>query len=373
MAMTPKAKVGIFALIALIMLASVIAWKTDLLRLGAGYQLTGSFVNVEGLTVGSEVRYRGLNVGKIMRIDPGPYDIKLYAVISKQIKFPADSQLRVSYDGIVGQKYLEIVPGTSEAVYLPGQMLFGQKTSGIVDFVDIGAKNLEELKKIVSSIASMVDSPKFRKAIMNTVYTADKVADQLEQLTIELRQTNEGIKNIVADPKFQTAVKGTMTETAKTLTSANNFFESFGKLNIRPSGGVDLGTRANAVIGDVDIVQNDQNYLRFGIGEGPTRQMSLLDILFNSKVADDWGFRLGVINNQLGGGIAYFMSQKTSLRGDIYDINNTRPNWPKVRLGYEHEVRDFMDVTVKADDVLNDGTRNFSVGIMVKPSKAEIY
>ncbi|MFA5839347.1 MAG: MlaD family protein [Candidatus Margulisiibacteriota bacterium] len=373
MAITAKAKVGVFTLIALTSLAIVIAWKTDLLRMSEGYKLNGVFLSVEGLTVGSEVRYRGLNVGKVITINPSPYDITIQAVISKSIQFPSDSALRISYDGIVGQKYLEIVPGTTEAIYTSDKVLVGQKTSGVVDFVDIGAQNLQELKKIISSIADVVDSPKFREAFINTIYTADRVAAQLELLTEELRQTNQGIKAIVGDPKFQQSVKGTMDETAKTLTNANRFFDSVGSLDLRASGGFDIGTTANDVKGNIDVIQNSKNYLRFGLGEGPTRQMSLLDILFNSKVSDNWGFRLGVINNQLGGGVAYFPSAKTSLRGDIYDINNPRPNWPKVRLGYEYEFMDYMDLTVRADDVLNDTSRNFTIGVMVKPKNAQIY
>ena len=74
-------------------------------------------------------------------------------------------------------------------------------------------------------------------------------------------------------------------------------------------------------------------------------------MLFASKLTDDFGFRLGVINNQLGGGVAFYTTDKSTVRGDIYDINNPRPNWPKVRLGYEYEMRYYMNMTFKADDI----------------------
>ena len=183
----------------------------------------------------------------------------------------------------------------------------------------------------------------------------------------------------MADPAFQKAVKGTIRETEKTLSSANKFFDSVGSMNVRVSGGVDLGTVANAVGGNLDIVQSDRGYFRLGIGEGQaTRQISLHDVLFNSKVTDDFGFRLGVINNQLGGGVAFYPSRKTTFRGDIYDINNedvTTSNrlWPKLRLGYEFEMREYMDLAVKGDDLLNSGERNVTIGITVKPPGERIY
>ncbi|MDD5383080.1 MAG: MlaD family protein [Candidatus Margulisbacteria bacterium] len=380
MSISTPARVGLFTLIALFALGAIIVWKTDIFMTSKGYEMIGSFENIEGLTIGSEIRYRGFKVGKVMRIDPAPHDIRVYSVIDKDIKFPIDSHLRVSYDGIVGLKFLEIRPGVSGEVYATPAVLYGVKTSAIVDFIDIGAQNLIETKKIFSDIRRMIEDPKLQQAIYGTVYTANNVAGEMENLTKELRETNRGIQAIVADPKFQNNVKGTIRETEKTLSSANKFFDSVGSMNVRALGGVDVGSLANAVKGNVDIVQSDRNYLRFGIGEGPTRQVSLLDVLFNSRINDSFGFRLGTINNQLGGGLALYPSRLVTLRGDVYDINNekvagavTTRLWPKIRLGYEYQMEDYMDLAFKGDDLLNQGYRNFTIGILVKPPGARIY
>lgn len=380
MAMSTPAKVGVLTLVTLIALGMLIIWKTEIFMVRGGYQMMGTFKNIEGLTVGSEVRYRGLKVGKVMKIDVGPADIKVYSVINKGIRFPDDSDLRVAYDGIVGQKYLEIKPGTSEAIYKPSEQLYGIKTAAIVDFVDIAAQNLAETKEILINVRRIIENPKLQKAFMDTVYTANKIANDLEKLTYELRRTNQGISDIVNDPAFQANIKGTIKETEKTLSAANKFFDTVGDIKVRVSGGVDVGSLSNAVKANLDIVQSDTNYLRFGIGEGPTRQISVLDLLFSSRVSDDFGYRLGVINNQLGGGVAFYPSEKTAFKGDIYDINNettvggtTTRLWPKIRLGYEYELRDYMNLAIKGDDLLNEGDRNFTIGILVKPPGSRIY
>jgi phospholipid/cholesterol/gamma-HCH transport system substrate-binding protein len=373
MILSTPAKVGILTLVAFIALASIIIWKTEIFMVRKGYELTGSFQSIEGLTIGSEVRYRGFKVGKVLRIDPGPHDIKVYSVIDRDIKFPQDSHLRVAYDGIVGLKFLEIRPGTSEATYKPTQVIPGIRTAAIVDFVDIGSQNLQETKRIMENIRMMIEDPVMQEAIRRTVFTADKTAMEIEKLTMELRETNQGIRDVVADPKFQQNVKGTIRETEKTLSSANEFFDAVGNINLRASAGLDVGSRANAVRGNVDVVQKQGNYFRVGIGEGPTRTVSLLDVLFAAKASQEFGYRLGVINNQIGGGIAFYPSQKVTFRGDIYDINNPRPNWPKLRLGYEYEMREYMDMMLKADDLLNEGNRNVSVGIQIKPPGERIY
>jgi hypothetical protein len=373
MGLSTAAKVGVITLVGLVLIGIVIVWKTDILLVGRGYQLIASFDNVEGLTIGSEVRYRGMKVGKVTKIDPGPYDIKLFTVIDPQIKIPDDSTLRVAYDGIVGMKFLEIRPGTSETMYAAPEELKGVRTAAIVDFVDIGSKNLVETKAILEQVRKFVENPAIQKSFANAIFTAEKTAVEAERLVSELRQATEGIKNITADPKFQTNVKGTIQETEKTLSSANRFFEGVGKINLRTSGGVDVGSRANAVRGDVDIVQSEKTYYRLGAGEGPTRQLSVLDFLLTNKVAPNFGYRLGVINSQLGGGMIINPTPNGSLLADIYDLNNPRPNWPKVRFGYEHQLQDYMDFLLQADDVLNSNNSNIMFGIRVKPPGEKLY
>src|SRR3989339_4961 len=345
---TAPAKVGLLTLVALILLGIIAIWKTDIFMIKQGYEMIGSFQNIEGLTIGSEVRYRGFTSGKVLKIDPGPEDIRVYTVINKTIKFPADSFLRIAYDGIVGQKYLEIRPGTSEMVYQPPKILYGITVSGIVDFVDIGAQNLQETKAILENIRAIIERPDLQQAFIQTIFTANKVSTDLEKLTTELRETNQGIRDVVTDPQFQASLKGTIRETDKTLSSANKFFADIRQIKLRASGGVDIGTRANGVKSNVDIVSNKDSYIRFGIGEGPTRRLSLLDILASSKVNEEFGFRLG-------------------------DINSPRPNWPKIRLGVGYEFREYMDLTLQGDDLLNEGSRNISLGILVKPVGENVF
>ncbi len=371
--MSTSIKVGIVTLIGLVLLAMVIIWKSEILLVGQGYELRASFESIEGLTIGSEVRFRGLKVGKVMRIDPGPYDIKVEAVIARDIRIPADSILRVAYDGIVGLKYLEIRPGTSEAMYTSSMELEGLRTAAIVDFVDIGSKNLEETKAILENVRKIIEDPTLQAAFKNAVYTFDRAAVNIDKLVAELRETNAGIRAIVGDPKFQANVKGTIAATDQTLTSANKFFENAGKINMRASGGVDIGSRANAVRGDVDIIQSENTYYRVGFGEGPSRLPGLLDFLMTNRIDDRFGYRIGVINNQLGGGVIYSGSPAANVIADIYDINNPRPNNPRVRVGYERELRDYMDLLLQADDILNSNNSNFMFGLRIKSPGQKLY
>jgi phospholipid/cholesterol/gamma-HCH transport system substrate-binding protein len=365
MKLSTSARVGLLTLIGVIALAAMVTWKSNFLLLREGRDIVGSFSNIEGLTVGSEVRYRGFSVGKVMRIDPGPRDIKVFMTVKSDVKVPSDSKLRVAFDGIVGLKYLEVRPGTSETEATENQVLYGTSTAGIVDFIDLGAQNLDETKAILETFRKMVQNQGFQDSLVGTVGGMEKLADNLNQLTDELRTTNRGIMEITNDPDFQQNVKGTIQQTNNTLTSANEFFDSFGNLNMRTSGDISYGSLANQVRGNLDILQSDKDFVRLGIGEGPTRDLSLQDIIVSRKATNAVGMKLGMINSRLGGGLDLYVSSSWMVSGDLYDINNTKPNVPKFRITSFNAITNYMDTLLQADDMFNP-ERNYSFGIRIK-------
>ncbi|MBU0686615.1 MAG: MCE family protein [Candidatus Margulisbacteria bacterium] len=361
-------KVGILTLVALIALALITMWKSDFALRRGGYKLIGRFQNISGLTIGSEVRYRGLKVGKVMRIDPGPTDIMIYAIINKDIRFPDQSSLRVSFDGLVGMKFLEIVPRLSARLYQPNEVLTGESTSGIVDFVDIGVQNLQETRRILEVIRTIVDKPEIQAAFVNAVLTTEQVTKQLNELTIELNRIARSIDSVVSDKQFQANVKDIVGESQKTMSSANNFFDAVGNLRLKPSGGVMFGTVNNQIRANLDIVtqKDKKDYYRFGVGEGPAANqgVTLQDVLIARQVSEKLGLRIGLINTSLGGGVEYYPDTNMSIAADIYKINNN-PNYPMLRLTTANEITDFMDLTLQADDILNFNT-NYSIGVSIK-------
>jgi phospholipid/cholesterol/gamma-HCH transport system substrate-binding protein len=81
-----------------------------------GYALTAKFDRADGLSVGTDVRISGVKVGTVvdMIIDPVTYLAKVTFSIKPEHKIPKDSSAEIVSDGLLGSKYLAIVPGGSE-------------------------------------------------------------------------------------------------------------------------------------------------------------------------------------------------------------------------------------------------------------------
>jgi phospholipid/cholesterol/gamma-HCH transport system substrate-binding protein len=92
------------------------AYTTSQVRAVSGYEVSANFDRVEGLRDGSDVRISGIRVGSIISqtLDPKDYVAIVKMSIDPAIKIPVDSVATISSSGLLGDKYLSIVPGAED-------------------------------------------------------------------------------------------------------------------------------------------------------------------------------------------------------------------------------------------------------------------
>ena len=99
------------------------AYTTSQVRaVGGGYPVSASFTRVEGLRDGGDVRISGIRVGSILSqsLDPQSYEAIVKMEIDSSIKLPTDSVATIASSGLLGDKYLSIVPGADDEFIKPG-------------------------------------------------------------------------------------------------------------------------------------------------------------------------------------------------------------------------------------------------------------
>ena len=214
MNLSNQAKVGLVAILAVMIFVSMVVWKGDIFLSTTGYDLIGSFNNAGGIMPGAEVRYRGYKVGKVTRIEPDPAEVKVTLMIQSNIKVPSDSTLRVAFDGLIGQKYVEIIPGVSTTYLRNRETMIGFSTLGIVDFIDLGSQNLEESKRILQSIRKITDDPVIQSSAKQTLVN-------IENSTYEINRITTNLSKALA--------KGGFEETIQSLSTAADSINSLSK------------------------------------------------------------------------------------------------------------------------------------------------
>ncbi len=87
------------------------------------YSLFAKFDQADGISVGTPVRISGVKVGVITseHIDPKSYFAVINFSVSKDIKIPTDSTAKISSEGLIGGKYLSIIPGGDDNILKSGE------------------------------------------------------------------------------------------------------------------------------------------------------------------------------------------------------------------------------------------------------------
>lgn len=92
------------------------AYTTTSVKTDGGIEYNARFDRVDGLKVGSDVRMSGVKIGTVHRIavNPQDYIAEVSVSIMPSIKLPKDTSAEIITDGLLGSKYLALVPGGDE-------------------------------------------------------------------------------------------------------------------------------------------------------------------------------------------------------------------------------------------------------------------
>jgi phospholipid/cholesterol/gamma-HCH transport system substrate-binding protein len=98
------------------------AYNTSQLRSVKGYELTADFERIDGIRDGGDVRVSGIKIGSIVAqtLDPKTFLAKLQLSIDPSVKLPDDTVAEIVSAGLLGDKYLSLVPGGSDTLIPAG-------------------------------------------------------------------------------------------------------------------------------------------------------------------------------------------------------------------------------------------------------------
>lgn len=104
---------------------------------GGSYALSASFRSADGISVGSEVRLAGVQVGTVteMALNPQTFRAETTFTIRDDVELPDDSAIAISSEGLLGGNFVEIIPGGSPFNYAPGDQIMD--TQGSVSLVTL--------------------------------------------------------------------------------------------------------------------------------------------------------------------------------------------------------------------------------------------
>lgn len=190
--MTSELKVGVFTTVALVVLGYMIIVTGscgDWFRKPEGFRATALFASIAGLEKKAAVRIAGVRVGEVSEIRLTPQGFaEVSLLISEEMQLHADATAAVSSLGLMGEKYVEIFPGSESAPLMgEGAVIRGKEPLSIDQ---MGAQILSistDIKALTSSLSTVLGSEEGQARLKSIVTNFAEFSDELRKLVAENR------------------------------------------------------------------------------------------------------------------------------------------------------------------------------------------
>jgi phospholipid/cholesterol/gamma-HCH transport system substrate-binding protein len=201
-------KVGSFVLMAAFALTFFIISISDLSIFEKGHRLQVVFGFASGLREAAPVRLAGVEVGLVKKLqvfkddkDASKTKVRVNVWIRDDMGIPLDSKITINQLGILGEKYLEIIPGISREVMKEDTLVVGQDPVPIEKITEHVDSLMLKLNETIDSVNSGILTEKNKKSIETTLEGFAALGTDLKEGrgTLGKLITNESIYNNLDD------------------------------------------------------------------------------------------------------------------------------------------------------------------------------
>ena len=102
------------------------------------YQLAARFVSVSGLKKGAAVEIAGVEIGRVDRVELTGGKANVLMKIHAGVRIERDSIAAIRTKGLIGEKYIKIIPGGDDSVLDPGEEI--DETESALDIEEMIGK-----------------------------------------------------------------------------------------------------------------------------------------------------------------------------------------------------------------------------------------
>ncbi len=197
-----KLRLGIFMLVGSILFIAIVY------IIGSKQQLFGNtekiqavFYNVNGLQIGNNVRYSGINVGTVREISMFNDTTILIemAINRKSFQFiKKNANISIGTDGLVGNMVVNIEPnkGESEPI-LPGDVLIGTKKVQADDMINTLSTTNTNAALLTSDLLKITNEIMNGQGTIGLLLNDKEVASDLKESILELKLTSQAARKSI--------------------------------------------------------------------------------------------------------------------------------------------------------------------------------
>ncbi|MFA5363101.1 MAG: MlaD family protein [Candidatus Omnitrophota bacterium] len=181
-------RLGFFVLVGLIILVTFVLLIGDFKTWGMVYRVNFIFTNVNGVRIGAPIRFAGVDAGEIesMQIVPRPElqtsEIKIVGLVRNNVQIPPDSVIWISTLGLLGEKYIDIIPGKDYTHSVKNdETLRGTDPIALNEVTEV-------IKGMADDLRSLVTKVQNGEGTVGRLFNDDTLYKEIEGLVEDIRQ-----------------------------------------------------------------------------------------------------------------------------------------------------------------------------------------
>ncbi len=181
-------KVGLFVSMGILIFITIIFSIGDVNFVKQGYRIKTLFSFIDGVTESSPVRYAGVDVGHVEKIEirqdtpDGSAKVEVTAYIDDPARtIERDSKAMINTLGLLGEKYVEIEPGQKSSGYIQdGEYICGKDPMLMSDITD-------NLNQLAVSAGDIMNNLREGKGTIGKLLVEEKIYDDLEAFVSDIK------------------------------------------------------------------------------------------------------------------------------------------------------------------------------------------
>ncbi len=275
--MSNEAKVGIFTMIGLSLLTGIIFYLNGFdFGKNKDYSFDITFNQVTGLKVGAGVSYAGIDVGRVSTIEAYKDKAKVTVVIKGDMKIAKDSLFTISSDGLMGEKFVSIMPPRhpSGEYLVAGESVQGVDEKGLDYLLSQAGVTLDDVRGLIKSMNEVLGNKKVQESLVQTAVNLKELTGNMNQimevmatLSVNNQQDiDKMIKNMSAmtDSMANAAdeIELMISEFSGNGETAANMKVAIANLSETSKSIKNMATNMETVIGDPQTAQNLKNIIQ---------------------------------------------------------------------------------------------------------------
>ncbi len=190
-------KIGVFLIVAFLILfvASLSIREVNFLR--GSYVIKVKFKFAEGLKPASPVRFCGVDVGEVKKVEVKLIDsqpiVFVYAKIRKGVNIPIGSRFFINSLSLFGEKYLEITPPKDISGFIKdNQEVWGMTGTPLFSIINSFRRTMESLDEFVRDA-------EVKKSFKEIVINAKKITEELDTILTDIKNKEGTLGRFIYD------------------------------------------------------------------------------------------------------------------------------------------------------------------------------